>query len=322
MLRKFLLMAISLTLMALTFSTGFDRFDALIRIPGFAHALAFARVVGVVVVVIGFMLRDIAVDLLSRWAVVACMCCGLVMVVNPAGFPLASKDFSNLTIARRVTIMSLNSQGTLDASRLDLIVKEHHPDVIVLPERDAVDIRVAAHALGYRAHSAPDAGFSSGYLGDIQPTSMLVSESWQGAWIPAEAPSTAFGTVSVANDQIQLVGLHTAPPLPGMMGRWSADLDGVNQFLRVAPARPVMMAGDFNATARHGLIPAGSGYHDAAAGCGWAAPGTWPVNLPAELGAPIDHVLVSDGIAPLGCRLIEVPGADHRGVLVTLALTA
>jgi endonuclease/exonuclease/phosphatase (EEP) superfamily protein YafD len=50
--------------------------------------------------------------------------------------------------------------------------------------------------------------------------------------------------------------------------------------------------------------------------------GTWPTNVPALVGAPIDHVLATPNWRATGFRVLageDAAGSDHRPVLARLA---
>jgi endonuclease/exonuclease/phosphatase (EEP) superfamily protein YafD len=117
-----------------------------------------------------------------------------------------------------------------------------------------------------------------------------------------------------------IIAVHTLAPIPPMMLAWQNDLEWVAE----ACTGDALVAGDFNATLDHfaGIAHAKGATLgdclDAAAATGGAAAGTWPVSLPAALGAPIDHVLATPNWRPAGARVIETHddfGSDHRPVL-------
>jgi endonuclease/exonuclease/phosphatase (EEP) superfamily protein YafD len=61
---------------------------------------------------------------------------------------------------------------------------------------------------------------------------------------------------------------------------------------------------------------------DAGDATGNAAVGTWPTNLPALLGAPIDHVMATPGWRITGMRVVtnwDGAGSDHRPIVVQLS---
>jgi len=109
------------------------------------------------------------------------------------------------------------------------------------------------------------------------------------------------------------------------------DLQGLHWLAqRCGAGDDVILAGDFNSTLDHysGLgTPTSTGdgdlgaCHDGARAEGSAAVGTWPTSLPAQLGAPIDHVMASEGWTFVGFRVIgseDGAGSDHRPILAQL----
>jgi endonuclease/exonuclease/phosphatase (EEP) superfamily protein YafD len=134
-------------------------------------------------------------------------------------------------------------------------------------------------------------------------------------------------TLALDGRPLQLVGVHTAPPI--WPRPWRADHE---RLLRLVQRdRPDVMAGDFNATPDHVQLRRllGEGLRDGAdlAGTGWAP--TWPANgVQRVLGvgvprfAAIDHVLVAPGWTVTAVRRVDVPRTDHTAVLAVVARSA
>ena len=86
------------------------------------------------------------------------------------------------------------------------------------------------------------------------------------------------------------------------------------------------MAGDFNATVDHmGALGVDGGTlglcHDTASETGNGAVGTWSTEMPALLGAPIDHVMASSDWKATGSlvlRSLADSTSDHRPLIVQL----
>jgi endonuclease/exonuclease/phosphatase family metal-dependent hydrolase len=124
---------------------------------------------------------------------------------------------------------------------------------------------------------------------------------------------------------VQLACVHPHPPFPPWtepaVPRWRAEL-GV---LPPPADLPVIMAGDYNATADHlqfrRLLRLG--YVDAASQVGnglvptW---GPWSRRRPGVL--TLDHVLVDPRCAVLRTVTHRVPGSDHRALYAELRLPA
>jgi endonuclease/exonuclease/phosphatase (EEP) superfamily protein YafD len=82
-----------------------------------------------------------------------------------------------------------------------------------------------------------------------------------------------------------------------------------------------MVVGDFNATTDHRDFRSGTaGCTDAAAARGESLTATWPAAWPRWAGAQIDHVLTRGGPQARSVEVLDVPGSDHRGLLVRLRL--
>jgi len=119
---------------------------------------------------------------------------------------------------------------------------------------------------------------------------------------------------------VVLTVVHPVSPIAGRAGIWRRDLAMIRQAL-AAVDEPHVVAGDFNASRDHkpfrDLLAAG--FSDCADySRNWSWPGfTWPPRSVMRL----DHVLVSrPAIVPMA-RTVQVPGTDHRGVLVDIEFT-
>ena len=120
-----------------------------------------------------------------------------------------------------------------------------------------------------------------------------------------------------------VLSIHLAAPWPQPIETWLADIalmpDTLTEVGRDAGAGAVIVAGDFNATAD--MAPfrrlLATGYGDAAADAAAGLARTYPGrgSRPPLLG--IDHVLTKNSSAATA-RTVRVPGADHRGLLVTV----
>ncbi|QIM18206.1 hypothetical protein G7066_05220 [Leucobacter coleopterorum] len=102
------------------------------------------------------------------------------------------------------------------------------------------------------------------------------------------------------------------------MSQWRADLENLAHYDSLD--QPIIMAGDFNATLRHGFFTDLHSLSDAAVECGAANMGTWPVSVNSAIAAPIDHVLVSADIKVTGCEVFATDISDHRGIAVSIRL--
>ncbi|MET0910312.1 MAG: endonuclease/exonuclease/phosphatase family protein [Ilumatobacteraceae bacterium] len=122
---------------------------------------------------------------------------------------------------------------------------------------------------------------------------------------------------------IQVIVMHTQSPIVHH-DQWVSDLE---QLGSLVPDGPAVMAGDFNASWWHPemrrLMRRG-GWRDAHIDTGHGLSCSWPNERWHALFhwhppfVRIDHALVNDGVAVLDVTDFEVPGSDHRGLMVTV----
>ena len=118
-----------------------------------------------------------------------------------------------------------------------------------------------------------------------------------------------------------VLGVHTHPPLTGLMSLWRSSVSGVVGHCAQGKMPPgLIVAGDLNSTADHALLRDLGGCADAGEQAGIGGLATWPTTSRTPLlGATIDHVLADRATwrARAGA-VAEVPGTDHRAVVIEL----
>ncbi|MBK0421556.1 endonuclease/exonuclease/phosphatase family protein [Leucobacter sp. CSA2] len=319
---------------------------------GIAHALAFARITGGLLALIAAL--SLLVSLIAgrrgrrrgsfrayrplyRLIGVALLGTGIALMIWPAGWVTAPKlaadappSGSGLLASgeqelahdgKTITMVVYNSQGTLDWDNLRSFEWSVDPDLYILPEASAESVRteIAPATAEFVVHETRDSGLTGDFDGSIPPTTIL-SRSDRITLDDADATPTTYGSVAVrlANDpEFTILGVHAAPPLPSLMPQWRADLHRIAQAAESDQA-PSVIAGDFNATLRHGPLANLPGYRDATLACAPQGVGTWPANIPETLSAPIDHVLIRDDLTVHSCNTVPVGRGDHRAVIVTI----
>ncbi len=244
---------------------------------------------------------------------------------NPAGFQTKA--------AADITVLSWNTFGDAPgAGEIAKLALAEHADIVTLPETSA-DTAAAVKALMTRAGSPMrELHVSFDQIAKAHTTALLISTKLGEYRVDTGHGSTmtlpSVVAVPVTGDGPTIVAAHAVAPVPGEMAHWRQGLDWLSQ--RCGPGDDVIMAGDFNSTLDHyaglgGETATGSGdlgsCHDGARAAGSAAVGTWPTSLPAQLGAPIDHVMASGGWTFVGFRVIgseDGAGSDHRPILAQL----
>jgi endonuclease/exonuclease/phosphatase (EEP) superfamily protein YafD len=135
---------------------------------------------------------------------------------------------------------------------------------------------------------------------------------------PATRHHTVVGDVDAPGGAVRVVVVHTQSPVIHH-GQWSGDLA---VLARVAPDGPAVMTGDFNAAWWHPEFRAilANGWRDVHQVRGRGLSSSWPVDhLLAPRFIRLDHALVSDGLVVDHVTDLDIPGSDHRGLVVSVS---
>jgi endonuclease/exonuclease/phosphatase (EEP) superfamily protein YafD len=199
-------------------------------------------------------------------------------------------------------------------------------DVLAMPETTA-ELAGRVRDLIEAAEGGRFEVYSNGE-GPTASTSMIVSADLGPYEQVAMGPTGGFGRVHlvpVGDDGRQpvLVAAHPPPPVRANMTEWRAENIGIVGLCQRA-TRPTVIAGDLNMTVDHSVLESigdqMSVCRDAGIDAGIGGVGTWPSNVPAWAGTVIDHVLVTGGLRGDVGEVADIPGSDHRAVVVSLRL--
>lgn len=154
-------------------------------------------------------------------------------------------------------------------------------------------------------------------LGDYS----VIDSSSDGSSNTGTVPSLV--AMPVTGDGPIVVAVHAVAPRPEAMDAWQNDLRWVADQ---CSTDNVILVGDFNATLDHMAGYGSDGgtmglCNDAASTTGNGSVGTWPTNVSALVGAPIDHVMISSKWVATGSvvlRTLDDSGSDHRPLIVQL----
>lgn len=244
----------------------------------------------------------------------------LAVAVAPRALDGPQPD--GLKDGRTLTVMSANLQyGAGDADALMRLVRERDVDVLSLQELtpDAVarlDHAGARELLPGRTLRALPRASGIGLMARraLRRVSSPddVGRRW-AAQLRADVRPAGGGALGV-------VAVHPFPPISIRSARRWRDV------LRTLPEpfadrRPQLLLGDFNATLDHRELRRllDRGYVDAADATGAGLRPTWPVGDPRPL-LTLDHVLVAPTIGVRKVTFHDLPGSDHRAVIVELVL--
>ena len=128
-------------------------------------------------------------------------------------------------------------------------------------------------------------------------------------------------TVDGPDGSIRLIAMHMPTPVADF-DAWRRDLAIAARIGRTADG-PTLLIGDLNATYWHpdfrSLLDAGFVGAHAAAGSGFST--SWPTNKWFPPFVRLDHALTAGGLVSTDIDDFDIPGSDHRGLVVTVAPT-
>ena len=231
-----------------------------------------------------------------------------------------------------VTVLSWNTLGDAPgATAIADLALENDVDVVTLPETTREMGFEIAQLMAQADRPMWVYTLAYDQVSKSRSTTVLISVDL-GEYdvdLQSRTTSTLPSLVAIPQDPTMptIIAVHSVAPVRGEMANWRTDLEWLAEQCR---GSNVILAGDFNSTLDHyasltdGADFALGSCTDAASVSDNAAVGTWPTQLPALLGAPIDHVMSTSEWTTTGMRVIESHdgfGSDHRPVLATLSRT-
>jgi endonuclease/exonuclease/phosphatase (EEP) superfamily protein YafD len=228
-----------------------------------------------------------------------------VMTWNTAGSATSPESVAQMAVAMDADIVTLPETTIETGEKVALAMRE-------------LGQPMWAHYTDYPS-TQWDAGSTtllvSPELGDYA----IIESSLDGSSNTSTVPSAV--AMPTSGDGPIVVAAHAVAPRQSYMAYWRSDL----QWLADQCAdENVIMAGDFNATIDHmsslGIDGGTLGRcHDGAVETGNGGVGTWSAQMPALMGAPIDHVMASSRWKPTGSLVLKSTdgsGSDHRPLIV------
>jgi endonuclease/exonuclease/phosphatase (EEP) superfamily protein YafD len=203
--------------------------------------------------------------------------------------------------------------------RVGPALADHPVDVWVLVEVTpelAASIECSIDTKGWSRADAIDPGTNGIAVWSRWP---IVS----GGVVEAPGRRSVDVVLAVGEQHVRVFAVHPRPPNQDAP-LWSAELGRIGDD--VADSRfPTVLVGDFNASRWHPsfrrLLRRGWRTAHETVGAGWSA--SWPTD---RHGFPppfvrLDHALLSGGLGAQRVREVKVPGSDHRGFVVDLAIS-
>ncbi|MFH9858835.1 endonuclease/exonuclease/phosphatase family protein [Streptomyces sp. NPDC017202] len=232
--------------------------------------------------------------------------------------PYGKADRPEGPAVARLRVLASNVEFGRATDALVTAVRREEPDVVFVSECEygcqATVRRELGTAFPYRRAVEGDTSVGSVVLSRFPLT-------------PAPAVPGRMGMPGAVADvdgrPVRLQLAHPEPPLPRQVSLWKRELGRLRDFADDhRDDGPLILAGDFNATQDHAAFRRilDTGLRDAARLAGSPREPTWPSRTTPVLGAQIDHVLVSGEFSATRARFLDLPGTDHRSLLVDVTL--
>lgn len=230
-----------------------------------------------------------------------------------------------------IRVMTWNTAGAATApDTVAQIAVAMDADIVTLPEttietgeKVALAMRDLGHPMWAHYTDYPstewDAGSTTLLISPDLGDYAVIESSLDGSSNTSTVPSAV--AMPTTGDGPIVVAAHAVAPRQSYMQYWRDDL----QWLADQCVDDnVIMAGDFNATIDHmtnlGVDGGTLGRCvDGAIETGNGGVGTWTAQIPALIGAPIDHVMASSHWKPTGSLVLQsmdASGSDHRPLIV------
>ncbi|QNP71385.1 endonuclease/exonuclease/phosphatase family protein [Streptomyces roseirectus] len=220
------------------------------------------------------------------------------------------------SVAARLTVLTSNVEFGWATGALLEAVRREKPDLVFVQECE-----YGCQATLRRELAAPYP-YRQSVEGGTSVGSVILSRHplTPAATIPAEMGMPG-AVADVAGVPVHLQLAHPMPPLPDQVGLWKKELARIRAWA-AGRTGPVVLAGDFNASQDHAAFRRilDTGLRDAARLAGDGREPSWPSRTTPAFGTQIDHVLLSADFSVSGSRFLDLPGTDHRALLVDIAL--
>jgi endonuclease/exonuclease/phosphatase (EEP) superfamily protein YafD len=280
------------------------------RLLAIAHSLtAYSVVPLVLAIIVAFRRRRLLLVTVGAAAAF-----GIAVLGTPLAFP------------ERQSPAAPESVG-LDVASVNLWYRNDHVDEVA-DALDEIDADVIVFSEYTPAHQAvlTASPLAARYPHRVErngdePTGVAVWSRWplSDSGILATYHSSHDVTVAGPDGDLRLVAMHMATPFDDLDG-WQSDL-AIARMIGETTDQPTLLVGDLNSSHWHPdfrqVLDAGFVDANAADGSGFST--SWPTNQSVPAFVRLDHALTTGGLVSTGIDDIDVPGSDHRGLLVSVA---
>lgn len=247
----------------------------------------------------------------------------LVFMLCPYNKKLTKVDSSKKT---DIKIVAWNTAGFPDEYGINKIFKNFNADVVILSECEQEKLEKAMGKSTIDLNKYQIFTSKKVYGNKrIQPVTIAIKKEFGLYTVEEQKATTAFGTLylkAADGKNPDIIGLHPAPPILGsLFYAWRDDLKNiVNEIIKNNPN--AIIAGDFNATMRHGQMNSIKSHKDVLDYKSRFKRGTWHVTLGSIFKTSIDHILLPNN--QYGAKSVEIlnlRGSDHMAIFTEIAKT-
>jgi endonuclease/exonuclease/phosphatase (EEP) superfamily protein YafD len=265
-----------------------------------------------------------AVACLTRRHVIAltnvAIAASLLVLCAPVVFhPAPSRPATDAPILRIAQSNAYFKNATPNQAAITLMALD--VDVLAVTEYD-VDVAKALTALGvdnrypFRVDHAPNNRNGVALFSRYRIIASTVE--------PIGGQFGVNATIDLDGTEVRIIVVH---PLPGVdrsaLAQWHRDL-ATFADLATSPGPPTVMVGDFNSSRWHPAFREmlDDGLIDAHEQLGRGFSRSWPNGSLIPRFVRLDHALLGHGVSAVSIRDLKVPGSDHLGFVVEVAITA
>lgn len=299
---------------------------------GFAQLYSFSTLIGFIVIVFSILMILISIFRNSfKLKIDVSNIILMFTIVFSLSFVFLGMDNKKIEEQhidkRTIKLVEWNVADNINEKNIQDIFGEFDADIAVFPElegyekgdktnRRLVDLFEKAN-VDFKKY---EVYISEPTEGSIAPVTVVIKKTFGNYNIYKETPMTRFGTVylsSTSKNNPPIIGVHTAPPLPGLMSMWKRDLDLIADISKNNPDSIII--GDFNATMKHGSLNEIRRHIDVLEYAPKFNSGTWNINIPSIFRTRIDHILIPNN--KYGVKNVEIKkytNSDHLCVFAEI----
>ena len=228
---------------------------------------------------------------------------------------------------RTIKLVEWNVADNINETNIRDIFGEFNPDIAVFPELGGYEKGDTSNRRLLDLFKKAGVDFekyevyvSEPTEGRIAPVTIVIKRAFASYNIYKKTPMTRFGTVYLSpttKGNPSIIGLHTAPPLLGLMRIWQNDLDFISDLSK--QNKDSMIIGDFNATMKHGGLNNIKTHVDVLEDAPKFNSGTWNINIPSPFRTRIDHILIpKNKYRVKSIELMAYSNSDHLCVFTEI----